>query len=109
MPLNQPKTYSFVPTPVGPVQLKSRSSRRSRLYAGGTFFRSKERGEAANLILCTIVEDLTTVPSTPEGLFVVQHTVLKPDEMIFATGMSVPSVELFELSLNWNEEIRTLS
>jgi hypothetical protein len=36
----------------------------------------------------------------------VQHTVLKPDEMLAVSGMSLPSVVLSELVLNWDQEIR---
>lgn len=104
MPLNQPKTYAFVPKPSGPVRLVTRSSRRSRLWAGGSFWRSHERGEQANLIKIACVEDLT---DTPQGLLVVHHTVLKPDESIFADGISV-DLQLFELNLQWDEEIRIL-
>lgn len=104
MPLNEPKNYAFVPNPVGPVRLVTRSSRRSRLWAGGSFWRSFERGESANLIQITCVEDLSG--AEPEGLLVVHHTVVKPDEQIFATGFSSPDVKIFELSLLWDEEIR---
>lgn len=104
MPLNVPKTYKFTPNPVGPVKMISRSSRRSRLWAGGSFWRSKERGEAVNLIQITCVED-TTLPTT-EAVLVVHNTVLKNDEQIFASGFSAaPIFRLFELNLLWDEEI----
>jgi hypothetical protein len=105
MPLNQPKTWAYTPKGTGAVKLVTRSSRRSRLWIGGTFFRSHERGEAANAIQITCVEDLTNVAS-PEGLLVVHHTVLKPDEQVFVSNMSMPQVDLFDLNLLWDEEIR---
>lgn len=105
MPLNQPKTYAFVPKPVGPVKLVTRSSRRSRLWIGGTFFRSHERGEAANLIQISCIEDLTNV-GAPEGVLVVHHTVLKAEESVSAENMTLPQVDLFEMNLLWDEEIR---
>lgn len=83
----------------------TRSSRRSRLWAGGSFWRSVEYGESANLIQLTCLEDLTG--STPEGVLVVQHRGIKTDEQIFATGFSAqPEVKLFGFSLSWNEELR---
>ena len=106
MPLNQPKNYAFVPNMVGPVRLMTRSSRRSRLWNGGSFWRSHERGEASNLIQISCVEDLGL--EVPEGMLVVQNTVLKPDESIFVTGMPIPEMKLFELNLKWDEEIRVL-
>lgn len=104
MPLNQAKAYAYVPKPSGPVQLTSRSSRRARLSAGGSYYRSREYGEAANLIRVHAVEDLTV----PEGAFIVQHTALKPSEMISFSGMSETDVELelLENELSWNEELR---
>lgn len=105
MPLNQPKTYKFGPNPVGAVKMFSRSSRRSRLWTGGSFWRSIERGESANLIQISCVEDQTL--DTPEAVLVVRHTGLKSDEQIFANGFSQqPVLNLFELSIQWDEEIR---
>ena len=106
MPLNQPKDYSFVPNPVGGVRLISRSSRRSRLWAGGSFWRSFERGQSANLIQISCVEDLSDTQN-PEGLLVVHHTVVKTDEQIFGVGFSVtPTLKVYDLKLLWDEEIR---
>ena len=104
MPLNQPKNYAFKPTPVGPVKLSTRSSTRGRLVAGGTYFRSKEYGEQANLIKLTVVEDLTL--PTPEGLWIEQHTVFKAAEMVAVDSMVLPTHELLDLTLPWNEELR---
>jgi hypothetical protein len=100
MPLNEPNLSKYKPNPVGPVQLTTRSATRARLWAGGTYFRSKERGELSNLIKIGTFED------GPEGVCVVQHTQLKPDEQLFATGMAVPNIEIFGLTLAWNAEIR---
>jgi hypothetical protein len=82
------------------VKLTSRSATRSRLYVAGTFFRSIERGEQANLIKIAVVED------GAEGTCVVHHTRLKPDEQIFATGMEVPTLALLKLTIDWNQELR---
>jgi hypothetical protein len=102
MPLNLAKAYSYVPKVSGPVQLVTRSSRRARLTAGGTYFRSKEYGESANLIRVQVIEN-----TSPEGALVVQHGALKPDEMIAWTGSNAGvEVELFENNLEWNQELR---
>lgn len=104
MPLNVPKNYAFVPKPVGPVKLVTHSSTRARLVAGGTYFRSIEYGEAANLIKFTIVEDLSVLPN--EGKLIVQHTIFKPAEQVAVANMPLPTHELLDLTLNWDEEIR---
>ena len=100
MPLNTPKTGSFKPTPVGPVILKTRSAVRARLRAGGTYFRSKERGELQNLIKIAAFEDT----SIPEAALIVQHTQLKPSEQLFPSGVS-PELELLKADLAFNEKI----
>lgn len=106
MPLNVPKNYKFVPAPVGAVRLTTRNSTRARL-TNETHYRSYERGEQANLIKLLIVEDLTLEPGNPnEGLFVEHNLVLKPSEQIFAVNIPIPTVELYELRLAWNEEVR---
>lgn len=99
MPLNKPNLSKYKPNPIGAVKLSTRSSTRSRLTAGGTYFRSKERGELQNLLRVGAFED------GPEGILVVHNTQLKPDEQIFPTGVS-PDIELFKLDLEWNEELR---
>lgn len=102
MPLNQPKQGLYIPNPVGSVKLTTRSSTRSRLYTAGTFFRSLERGEQANLIKVTIVEDGT------EGCCIVHHTRLKPEEQIFTTGMGAPMLQLLKLTVGWDQEVRIM-
>jgi hypothetical protein len=100
MPLNEPNLSKYKPNPIGPVQLTTRSATRARLWPGGTYFRSKERGELSNLIQIGAFED------GAEGICVVQHTQLKPDEQLSAAGMATPNIELFKLTLAWNTEIR---
>lgn len=90
----------YIAKPVGPVRLTSHSSRRARLWAGGTFFRSLDRGQLANKIEISCVEK----NDKSEAVLVVHNTVLKPSEQIALTGLSL-SVDLFELSLKWDEEI----
>lgn len=108
MPLNVPKNYAYIPNPVGPTRIVTRSARRSRLYEGGTYFRSIRRGQDANQLRLAVIEDLAPPLSLADdqGVFVVQDLVLKPDEQIFPEGMSAPNVSLFSLTLEWNQEIR---
>lgn len=98
MPLNQPNLSKYKPTPVGPVKLSTRSATRSRLTAGGTYFRSKERGEQQNLLRIGAFED------AGEGVLVVHNAQLKPTEQIFPTGVS-PELDISKLDLEWNEEL----
>jgi hypothetical protein len=102
MPLNQPNLSKYRPNPVGPVKLQTRSSTRARLYGGGTYFRSNERGEVQNLIQIGILED-GVIPNL-EGVCIVQNTVLKPDEQVTGTGVT-PVLELYKLELTALEEI----
>lgn len=105
MPLNQPKQGSYIPNPVGPVKLITRSATRARLYAAGTFFRSYERGQQANLIKIGVIEDTNgTLTINDEAICVVHHTQLKPDEQIFPSGSA--NIQLLKLSIDWNQEIR---
>lgn len=98
MPLNQPNLSKYKPNPVGAVKLSTRSSTRARLTKGGTYFRSKERGEQQNLIKIGAFED------GAEGTVVVHHTQLKPTEQVFPTDVT-PELEIFKLGLEWNEEL----
>jgi len=102
MPLNLPNLSKYRPHPVGPVKLQTRSSTKARLYAGGTYFRSKERGEVQNLIRVGILED--GVSPNKEGVCFVHNTTLKPDEQITASGVT-PLIELYKLSLTENEQV----
>lgn len=99
MPLNLPSLSEYKPAAVGPVKLATRSATRSRLTTGGTYFRSKARGEQENLIRIGAFED------GAEGVLVVHNTNIKPAEQISATGVS-PELQIFKLDLAWNEELR---
>jgi hypothetical protein len=96
-----PKGYSFSPTPTGAVLLKTRSSTRARLYAGGSYFRSKERGEVQNQLKLSVIQD-----DTGEGLFVIQNKFIKPKEVIFGVNMTAPEIQLLSLDLKFDEELR---
>lgn len=99
MPLNQPNTSKYKPNPIGAVRLMSRSATRARLTIGGSYFRSVERGEHANLIKIGVFED------GPEGICVIQNMQMKTSEQILAVGMPPASIELFKINLGWNEQI----
>lgn len=91
-------TYKAAPT--GPIFLQSRSSRRSRAWVGGTYFRSKERGENANLIKLLVVEE----SDLSKGFLVLQHDELIKQENAVFTDLIV-ELELFELKLKPFEEV----
>lgn len=104
MPLNVRKSYAFTPPGNGPVLLVSRTARRARLHAGGTFFRSVRRGQDANKLVLRVVEEL--VPS-PQGRLVVHDTSISPALSVTSSGgITANQVQLFNLSLAWDQEIR---
>lgn len=107
MPMNQPKNYSFTPYPTGEVKLISRSSRRSRLWAGGSFWRSVDRGESTNHIKISCLE--SGEEHSKRGLLVVQNDILNTYEQVQANGfLTDPNVRLTKINLKWNEEIRLI-
>lgn len=103
MPLNVKKNYTYIPSVTGSVKLVTRTGARGRLW-NETYYRSIEYGLHANLIEVGIIEDMTTPPG--EGILVTHNKTLKLNEMLSASGMSVPIMSLYSLSINWNEEIR---
>lgn len=84
---------------IGPIRLQSRSARRSRAWLGGTYFRSKDRGENANLIKLAVLEE----EDLSVGLLVVQNELLDTQENIVLTNLNT-DVDLYELNLNAFEE-----
>lgn len=99
MPLNVPKNYSYVPSRSGPARIVTRSARRSRLEAGGTFFRSVRRGQDANLIFLSIIETPGTL--NKRGAFVVHDRRFDP----LAQVTQGVGAELFSCKLNWDQRI----
>jgi hypothetical protein len=100
---NVKKAYAFTPPwpQAGLPRLPTRNSTRARL-TNESYYRSYDRGEQANLIELRIVED-ANLPK--QAIFVEQNLVLKPDEMLSA-NFPIPTVKLYELTLDWNQEIR---
>lgn len=90
---------TYTPNPVGAVQMQSRSSSRARLSAGNAFFRSREIGEAANLIKIACIE------KDGAGELVVHNTKINSALQVSATGMGAPKLVLKELNIAYNEEI----
>ena len=78
-------TYSYVPVqrPGIEPELRTCSSRRARLFAGGTYFRSRELGLQQNLISIEVVElEPTSGPGTGEAYCIVMNENLKFDENV---------------------------
>jgi len=100
MPLNVPKSYSFTPISSGENKMISRSSRRSRLWVGGTFFRSIQLGSSANLIRISLDEN----KAARLGNLIVHNTAIVSSKMYFDSGNT--QVEIYDNQLDWFEEIR---
>lgn len=78
-------TYTFRPPsrPNVPVQLRGCSSKRARLWAGGTYFRVREPGLSGNNISVEVFEYTPyTGPGTGEAYCVVTNQNLKYDENV---------------------------
>jgi len=82
------------------AQLRSVSARRGRLFSGGTYFRSKDIGQAANKISVQVVEF-----SGSDAVFVVQNNNLISSEIISGPVQ----INVLSLSLDYNETIEVTS
>ena len=100
MPLNVPKDYLFTPISSGETRIITRSARRSRLWVGGTFFRSVDLGEYTNAIRISLDENR----DAQVGSLIVHNTAIVSSKMYFDSGDT--QVEIFDNQLDWFEEIR---
>lgn len=102
MPSGAYPTYEYQPAFANqPAQLRSCSSRRSRLFAGGTYFRSRDLGGATNLIAVQMIEYDGPTASQPDAVVVVTNYQLNSAEMI--TGPA--SLEVYSMNLKWDDRI----
>ena len=102
MPLNVPKSYSYIPLVQGETIINTKVSKRARGYIGGTFFRSKDRGQQAN----SIKLDLDENRSQQVGDLIVHYDVIKSNEMLISPDEI--KLEIFKFDLNWYEEIEII-
>ena len=79
--------------------IRSRSTRRSRLFEGGTYFRTREPGTHGNNISIELQE--WTDETGPHGKLIVTNHNTKPSENVAGPV----SVNFLEQSLSWNERI----
>ena len=100
MPLNKTKVYTYTPVSSGETKVITKVSTRSRLYIGGTYFRSKERGQQANMIKI----DLDENRSRRVGDVIIHNDVINQTEMLISSDDI--KLEIYDSKLNWYEEIR---
>jgi len=101
MPNGFMPTYAYRPAVGGAnPTLRGRSTRRARLFIGGTYFRARDPGGKGNNISIQLVE--WTSSDGPHGkLVVTNHNTL------FGENVTGPvEVEILEQALNWNERIQ---
>lgn len=90
--------YDYRPVNAGSPQLATRSARRSRLVAGGTYFRSKETGVLMNQLTVQVVE-FTDLGGLKAKCVISNRTPLVNE---CVTG-PISTEYLDTLTLNWNE------
>lgn len=100
MPLNVPKAYTYTPVSSGETKVITKIAKRSRLNIGGTFFRSIERGQQANLIKI----DLDENRNAQLGDVIIHNDVININEMLISSDDI--KLEIYDNQLNWYEEIR---
>ena len=82
-------TYGYVP-PARPdvdAQLRTCSSRLARLWAGGTYFRSRDLGLQQNKISVAVVEHAAPTSGTPDGVCIVTNYNIERAENV-VSGLS---------------------
>lgn len=82
--------------------LRTRSLRRARLFAGGTYFRAREPSAQGNNISIEVLEFLSEIPGEEELLK--GKLIITNHNTVFAENVSGPAtVDLLDQHLNWNE------
>jgi hypothetical protein len=102
MPLNVPKSYEYTPVSSGETIINTKVSKRARAYAGGTFFRSRERGQQTNSIKVDLDENRTQ----HVGDLIVHFDAIRSSEMLISSDEI--QLEIFSINLNWNQEIEII-
>jgi hypothetical protein len=83
MPSGLMPTYGYVPaTSTAQPTLRTCSSLRARLFAGGTYFRVREPGSAGNSISIAVIEFSGPATSQPDGICIVTNYVVDTQEMV---------------------------
>lgn len=97
MPSGIIPAYTYRPTrkSVDP-HLRTCSSLRARLFAGGTYFRAREPGQLGNNLSVEVI-----AYDAVDAVCVITNYTVKPDEMV--TGPA--SVQFFDAQVNTNEAV----
>ena len=109
MPNGGMPDYNYRPAVSGvDPKIKTRSSRRGRLFAGGTYFRAREPGGTGNNISIELIEYTSEVPGE-EGLqkatlVVTNHNTLYTENLIGPVD-----IQSLEQQLKWNEFIKIVN
>ena len=92
MPSGTMPSYGYEP-PARPgvdAQLRTCSSRRARLWAGGTYFRSRDVGLQQNKISVAVIQYAAPDSGTPDGICVVTNYNIERAENV--VGDATPTV-----------------
>ncbi len=97
MPSGKMPEYAYRPSKkAGDPQLRTCSSLRARLWAGGTYFRARNPGALGNNLSVQVIEY-----STSDAVCVITNHNIKADELV--TGPA--TIDVFDLQLNTNEAV----
>jgi hypothetical protein len=100
MPSGFMPTYDYRPPPNQPVAfLRTASALRGRLFAGGTYFRSRDVGLNQNRISVQVIQYAAPDSPQPDGVCVVTNYNLLDTENV--TGPAKP--DIFFWQLDWND------
>lgn len=95
-------TYTPPARPGTEAQLRTCSSRRARLWAGGTYFRSREPGLQANNLSIEVIEHTPPTDPSPDGVCIVTNHNLSIEESV--TGPATAT--MLRLSLRHGQTVR---
>lgn len=101
MPNGLTPTYSYKPPLAlsAPVKMRGLSTRRGRLFAGGTYFRSIDPGRTANNITVQLVKEVD------DYYLIVTNRNLQYDENVLGpTGLKTKILDM--TGSNWNDLVR---
>lgn len=103
MPAEVMPSYRYSPParPGIPTQLRSCSSRRGRLFRGGTYFRSREVGLQQNLLSVEVIEFEGPTAPEPDGVCVVVNHVVQASENVVGPA----TASLLKLDLLYSEYV----
>ena len=82
MPSGEAPTYGFIPAQGGEPSLRTCSSSRARLWAGGTYFRVREPGGPGNRISVQVIEYEGPLSANPDAVCVVTNYTVDTAEMV---------------------------